>query len=205
MRNFILVVSGPSGVGKSTLLSKLFTEFKEELYFSISSTTRSPREGEINGKHYFFVTQQEFEQGIENEEFLEWAKVHKNYYGTSLKQTQNALEKGKIVVFDIDVQGFNIVKEKLKDKIVSVFIMTPNKEELKKRLIKRNTDTMEDLEKRLENARDEMKELFKYDYLIVNDDLERSYEALKSILIVQKIKTKRQNLEQIQILWNKGE
>ncbi|MCH5336941.1 MAG: guanylate kinase [Campylobacter sp.] len=205
MRNFILVVSGPSGVGKSTLLSKLFTEFKEELYFSISSTTRSPREGEINGKHYFFVTQQEFEQGIENEEFLEWAKVHKNYYGTSLKQTQNALEKGKIVVFDIDVQGFNIVKEKLKDKIVSVFIMTPNKEELKKRLIKRNTDTMEDLEKRLENARDEMKELFKYDYLIVNDDLERSYEALKSILIAQKIKTKRQNLEQIQILWNKGE
>lgn len=205
MRNFILVVSGPSGVGKSTLLSKLFIEFKEELYFSISSTTRSPREGEINGKHYFFVTQQEFEQGIENEEFLEWAKVHKNYYGTSLKQTQNALEKGKIVVFDIDVQGFNIVKEKLKDKIVSVFIMTPNKEELKKRLIKRNTDTMEDLEKRLENARDEMKELFKYDYLIVNDDLERSYEALKSILIAQKIKTKRQNLEQIQILWNKGE
>lgn len=205
MRNFILVVSGPSGVGKSTLLSKLFTEFKEELYFSISSTTRSPREGEINGKHYFFVTQQEFEQGIENEEFLEWAKVHKNYYGTSLKQTQNALEKGKIVVFDIDVQGFNIVKEKLKDKIVSVFIMTPNKEELKKRLIKRNTDTMEDLEKRLENARDEMKELFKYDYLIINDDLERSYEALKSILIAQKIKTKRQNLEQIQILWNKGE
>ncbi|ARJ57088.1 guanylate kinase [Campylobacter cuniculorum] len=203
--SFILVISGPSGVGKSTLLSKLFTEFKDELYFSISSTTRKPRNGEKDGEHYHFITQDEFQQDIKNGYFLEWALVHQNYYGTSLKQTQEALSQGKIVIFDIDVQGFHQIVEKLDEKIVSVFIITKDKEELKKRLIKRNADTIEHLEQRLENARLEMKELDKYDYLIINENLEQSYEALKSILITQKIRTDGQNLEQIRTLWNKGE
>ena len=203
--SFILVISGPSGVGKSTLLSKLFTEFKDELYFSISSTTRKPRNGEKDGEHYHFITQDEFQQDIKNGYFLEWALVHQNYYGTSLKQTQEALNQGKIVIFDIDVQGFHQIVEKLDEKIVSVFIITKDKEELKKRLIKRNSDTIEHLEQRLENARLEMKELDKYDYLIINENLEQSYEALKSILITQKIRTDGQNLEQIRTLWNKGE
>lgn len=205
MRNFVLVISGPSGVGKSTLLSRLFAEFGDELYFSISSTTRSPREGEINGEHYFFVSSKEFELDIENGEFLEWARVHKNYYGTSLKQTRDALDQGKIVVFDIDVQGFRAVKERLEDQVVSVFITTRHKEELKRRLTKRNTDTVKDLEERLENAMAEMKELSRYDYLIINDNLEQSYEALRSILIAQRVKTKCQDLGQIQTLWDKGE
>ena len=199
------MISGPSGVGKSTLLSKLFTEFKDELYFSISSTTRKPRNGEKDGEHYHFITQDEFQQDIKNGYFLEWALVHQNYYGTSLKQTQEALNQGKIVIFDIDVQGFHQIVEKLDEKIVSVFIITKDKEELKKRLIKRNSDTIEHLEQRLENARLEMKELDKYDYLIINENLEQSYEALKSILITQKIRTDGQNLEQIRTLWNKGE
>ncbi len=199
------MISGPSGVGKSTLLSKLFTEFKDELYFSISSTTRKPRNGEKDGEHYHFITQDEFQQDIKNGYFLEWALVHQNYYGTSLKQTQEALSQGKIVIFDIDVQGFHQIVEKLDEKIVSVFIITKDKEELKKRLIKRNADTIEHLEQRLENARLEMKELDKYDYLIINENLEQSYEALKSILITQKIRTDGQNLEQIRTLWNKGE
>ncbi|EDO6653585.1 guanylate kinase [Campylobacter coli] len=205
MSAFILLVSGPSGAGKSTLLKRLFNEFQEELYFSISSTTRLPREGEQHGVDYYFITHDEFQQGIDKEQFLEWAKVHENFYGTSLEHTQNALNDGKIVVFDIDVQGFKIVKKKMAEKIISVFITTKNKDELKKRLIKRNTDTILQLEKRLQNAIDEMKELNEYDYFIINDKLEESYEALRAILIAHKFKTKGQNLEQIQNIWNKGE
>lgn len=205
MKGFILVISGPSGAGKSTLLKKLFKEFNDELYFSISSTTRKPREGEIHSKHYYFISKDEFEQGIKEDYFLEWAKVHENYYGTSLKNTIDALENGKIVIFDIDVQGFSIVKKKLADKIVSVFITTKNKEELKQRLIKRNTDTINVLQKRLENASEEMKWIENYDYLIINDDLEDSYEKLRTILKTQKIKVQNQNLNQFQINWSKGD
>lgn len=205
MKGFVLLISGPSGAGKSTLLKRLFEEFQEELYFSISSTTRLPRENEKHGVHYHFISHDEFQQGIENDHFLEWAKVHENFYGTSLEHTQDALDNGKIVVFDIDVQGFKIARKKLVDKLVSVFVTTKDKDELKKRLIKRNTDTILQLEKRLQNASDEMKELKEYDYLIINDNLEQSYEALRAILIAHKFKTKGQNLEQIQNNWNKGE
>lgn len=200
-----MLISGPSGAGKSTLLKKLFDEFNKELYFSISSTTRPPREKEQDGVHYHFISKDEFQQGIAGDEFLEWARVHENFYGTSLKHTKDALNNGKIVVFDIDVQGFKIAREKMADIIVSVFITTKNKDELKKRLIKRNADTMLQLEKRLQNASDEMKELCEYDYLIINDELEQSYEALRAILIAHKFKTKGQNLEQIQNIWNEGE
>ena len=203
--SFILLISGPSGSGKSTLLKQLFEEFGEELYFSVSSTTRLPREDEQHGVHYYFISFDEFQKGINKGHFLEWAKVHENFYGTSLKYTKNALNNGKIVIFDIDVQGFKIVREKMADKIVSVFITTRNKDELKKRLIKRNTDTISQLEKRLQNASNEMKELFEYDYLIINDEIQKSYEALRAIFIAHKFKTKGQNLEQIQNFWNKGE
>ncbi|EAH6127267.1 guanylate kinase [Campylobacter jejuni] len=205
LQGFVLLISGPSGAGKSTLLKKLFDEFKDELYFSISSTTRKPREGEKNGIHYHFISHEEFQKGIDSDHFLEWAKVHENFYGTSLKHTQDALDNEKIVIFDIDVQGFKIVRQKMADKIVSVFITTKNKDELKKRLIKRNTDTIIQLEKRLQNASDEMKELSEYDYLIINDELKQSYEALRAILIAHKFRTKGQNLGQIQNIWNEGE
>lgn len=205
MKGFILLLSGPSGAGKSTLLKKLFTEFKDELYFSISSTTRAKRVNEINGVHYNFISLEEFEEGINKGYFLEWAKVHKNYYGTSLKSTQDALNNGKIVVFDIDTQGFHITKEKLNEKIVAVFVTTKDKKELKKRLLKRNADTIEDLQKRLENANAEMTELEKYDYIIVNENLEQSYDALRSIFIAQKLRIQNQNIAEITNLWNKGE
>lgn len=205
MKNFILLVSGPSGAGKSTLLKKLFEEFKSDLYFSISSTTRSPREGEKHGEHYYFVNHKEFQEDIKKGYFLEWAKVHENFYGTSLRYTQDALNHGKIVILDIDVQGYKIAKKKLQDKIVSVFITTKDKEELKQRLIKRNTDTIIQLEKRLENASDEMKELCEYDYLIINNKLDQSYEALRAILVAHRLRTKGQDLDRIQNIWNKGE
>lgn len=204
MSGQILIISGPSGAGKSTLLQRLFEE-KENIYFSISSTTRAPRENEKNGVDYHFISEAEFKQGIENGEFLEWALVHKNYYGTSLIPIKKALEDGKSVVFDIDVQGFCIVKEKMPNFITSVFVTTKNKKELEKRLLKRNTDKIEDIGKRLENASEEMKFLSQYDFLIINEDLETSYKQLEAVFEVSKIKSKKFNLEQIQIQWNKGD
>ncbi|TXE89294.1 guanylate kinase [Campylobacter volucris] len=204
MSGQILIISGPSGAGKSTLLQRLFKE-KENIYFSISSTTRAPRENEKNGVDYHFISEVEFKQGIENGEFLEWALVHKNYYGTSLIPIKKALEDGKSVIFDIDVQGFCIVKEKMSNFITSVFVTTKNKKELEKRLLKRNTDKIEDIGKRLENASEEMKFLSQYDFLIINEDLETSYKQLEAVFEVSKIKSKKFNLEQIQIQWNKGD
>lgn len=121
MSGQILILSGPSGSGKSTLLSRALKEI-DGLVFSISSTTRAPRDGEIDGVHYHFVSEDEFKKGIEAGEFLEWANVHKNFYGTSLIQVKKALGEGKIVVFDIDVQGFKLAKEKLAKIITSVLL-----------------------------------------------------------------------------------
>ncbi|QOR00744.1 MULTISPECIES: guanylate kinase [unclassified Campylobacter] len=204
MSGQILIISGPSGAGKSTLLQRLFKE-KDNIYFSISSTTRAPRENEKHGVDYYFITQEEFKQGIEKGEFLEWALVHKNYYGTSLIPVKQALKEGKSVVFDIDVQGYCIAREKMADCITSVFITTKNKKELEKRLLKRNTDKIEDISKRLENASDEMAYLDQYDFLIINDDLEKSYKQLEAIFEASKLKSKKHDLKQIQIQWNKGE
>lgn len=198
---FILLISGPSGAGKSTLLKLLLEEFKEELYFSVSSTTRPHREGEINGVHYHFISKDEFKKGIERGEFLEYARVHNNYYGTSLLRTQKALENGKCVIFDIDVQGFHIAKAKLKNLISSVFITTKNKKELENRLNSRGEG--DDIAKRLENASLEMKELGEYDYIIINEDIEKAYLSLKSIFLAQRLSIKRYNAEQILHTWIK--
>ena len=147
----ILLLSGPSGCGKSSLLKKLYTQINN-YYFSISTTTREPRDGETDGVDYFFVTQEEFKKDIQRGNFLEWAEVHGNYYGTSLSPINEALQEGKLVIFDIDVQGFQQVIDKLKDITTTVFITTPTLNELEKRLISRGTDTQEVIEKRLQNA-----------------------------------------------------
>ena len=195
MKGQILVVSGPSGSGKSTLLGRLLKEEKG-LYFSISSTTRAPRDGEKEGVNYYFISEAEFKKGIEKDEFLEWAQVHKNFYGTSLKPVISALEAGKIVIFDIDVQGFHIAREKFKSYITSVFITTVNKNELKKRLISRATDSGENIENRLMNAVGEMEHILEYDYFLINDDLEKSYKGLKSIVRSMRLKSSKIDLHQ---------
>lgn len=205
MKGHILLISGPSGAGKSTLLSRLMKEYKHEIYFSISCTTREPRVGELDGVNYHFISEEDFKKGIENDNFLEWARVHNHYYGSPKDKTLKAMAEGKTVIFDIDVQGFFLVKEQLKDDFTSVFITTLDKNELKKRLIKRNTDTIANIEKRLQNAKDEIEHLNEYDYLIINEDLEQSYQSLKTIFEAQKQKIKRKDINHIKLQWNKGE
>ena len=201
MKGQILIISGPSGSGKSTLLSCLLKE-ENDLYFSISSTTRAPRQGETEGVNYYFTSEDEFKKGIDADEFLEWACVHGNYYGTSLKPVLKALKEGKIAIFDIDVQGFNIAKSKFAENITSVFITTASKNELKSRLQNRGTDSAETIEKRLINAVGEMEHILEYDYFLINDDLQNCYENLRGILRSMRLKTSNLDAKEIINKWN---
>lgn len=201
MKGQILIVSGPSGSGKSTLLGRLLKE-ENDLYFSISSTTRAPRQGETEGVNYYFINKDEFKKGIDAGEFLEWAFVHGNYYGTSLKPVLKALKEGKIAIFDIDVQGFNIAKSKFAENITSVFITTASKNELKSRLQNRGTDSAETIEKRLVNAVGEMEHILEYDYFLINDDLQNCYENLRGILRSMRLKTSNLDTKEIINKWN---
>ena len=196
----ILLLSGPSGCGKSSLLKNLYKNI-DNYYFSISTTTRSPRDGEQHGKEYYFVTKEEFEEDIKKDNFLEWAKVHDNYYGTSLKPIVKALEESKLVIFVIDVQGFKIVKEKLDYLTTSVFITTTTLNELKNRLINRATDSEETIKIRLENASQELKNLNLYDYLIINDDLQTASKKLLNIAYIAKLKTSLINTNNFLQTW----
>lgn len=201
MKGQILIISGPSGSGKSTLLGRLLKE-ENDLYFSISSTTRAPRQGETEGVNYYFINKDEFKKGIDADEFLEWAFVHGNYYGTSLKPVLKALEEGKIAIFDIDVQGFNIAKSKFAENITSVFITTASKNELKSRLQNRGTDSAQTIEKRLINAVGEMEHILEYDYFLINDDLQNCYENLCGILRSMRLKTSNLDAKEIINKWN---
>jgi guanylate kinase len=183
----ILVLSGPSGAGKSSLINKI----KDEIgayYFSISTTTRPMREGEVDGVHYHFVSREQFEKDIEEEHFLEYALVHGNYYGTSIKPVKKALGEGKIVLFDIDVQGHDAVQKRLADITTSVFITTPTLRELKERLTARGTDAQAIIDNRIEMAKREVQRICEYDYLIVNDDLDVAARALVSIAKAARMK-----------------
>lgn len=196
----ILIISGPSGCGKSTLLKEVYKDI-DDYYFSISTTTRAPRTGEINGIDYFFVTKEEFEKDIKNDDFLEYAKVHDNYYGTSLKPINKALQENKLVIFDIDVQGHEIVRNKLDSIVTSVFITTPSLRVLEERLNSRNTDTSDIIEKRIKNAKGEVEFFQDYDYLIINDDLQTATKQLVSIANITRIKAKLFNKEKIVSNW----
>lgn len=180
MKPSLLVLSGPSGSGKSTLC-KFLQEKIPEIYFSISTTTRLPRNGEKNAQHYYFVSQEEFLSDIQENKFLEWAEVHSNYYGTSIGPIESALAEGKLVIFDVDVQGHQGIKKYYGDLARSVFITTPNKQILKERLQSRGTDSEETIKMRLMHAYNEMKHINEFDYLIVNDNIEASKEAILSI------------------------
>jgi len=200
VKGSILVISGPSGSGKSTLMHEMMKRV-EDTYFSISTTTREKREGEIEGKDYLFISKDEFKQGIEEGNFLEWARVHDNYYGTSLKPILKELNLGKMVVFDIDVQGHKIAKEKFGNIITSVFLTTPSQQVLKSRLIQRGTDSSESIEKRLNNAISEMTRVKEYDYILINDYFEKTLEDLISIAHASKNRVTSLNTEQFISSW----
>lgn len=196
----ILIISGPSGCGKSTLLKEVYKNISD-YYFSISTTTREPRVGEVNGVDYFFVSKEEFEEDIKNGNFLEYAKVHDNYYGTSLKPIINALNEGKLVIFDIDVQGHHLVRKKMNDSVTSVFITTPSLKVLEERLNNRNSDSLEVIEKRVKNAKKEIEFFDEYDYFIVNDNLESASNELVSIANIARVKAKLFDKEKIVSNW----
>lgn len=183
----ILVLSGPSGAGKSSLISKI-VDYIGPTYFSISTTTRPMRSGEVNGVHYHFVSVEEFKREIEEEMFLEYAVVHGNYYGTSLGPVKKALKEGKLVIFDIDVQGHDAVQNRLGDITTSVFITTPTLAELKRRLHNRQTDSEEIINNRIEMAKREVQRISEYDFLVVNDNLDEASEILISIAKAARMK-----------------
>ena len=176
----VLIISGPSGCGKSTL-TKALIEAIPQVYFSISTTTRPMREGEIDGVHYHFVSKDQFLQDVKEGVFLEWAEVHTNFYGTSLKPVQEALAQDKIVLFDVDVQGHESIKKHFGDFAKSIFITTKSKEILHQRLNARQSDDRQTIEFRLIQAHNEMQHISAFDYIIINDEIEAAKEAIIAI------------------------
>lgn len=179
MRGKLIIVSGPSGSGKSTV-TKIVKD-KLNIPLSISATTRNPRDGEIDGKDYFFLSKEEFKNKIANDEFYEYAEVHGNYYGTLKKTVEENLDKGLNVILEIDVQGALIAKEKKKDAVL-VFFRTKDMDILEKRLRDRKTDSEEIIQTRLKNAETELKYEDKYNYTIINENLDDSIQELIDII-----------------------
>lgn len=176
----IIIVSGPSGAGKSSLCKELLRVF-ENMYFSISSTTRNIRDGEIDGVHYDFITRESFLDGIEHNMFLEWAMVHGNYYGTKKDQVQAALDRGNYVLLDVDVQGQKSIKQ-FYPNAVSIFITTPNREILESRLNNRALDSKKIIESRVAFAIKEMESIHNFDFVLINDDFNIALDGLLSIV-----------------------
>ena len=179
----LFVFSGPSGVGKGTLNAKLFAEFGEQMAFSVSATTRAPRDGEIDGTHYFFISRQEFENRIANNDFLEYAQFAGNSYGTPKSYVMSLLEQGKNVLLEIEVQGAMQVMARMPS-CVSIFVLPPSFEELERRLRGRGTETEDKIVKRLQTAKGELAYADRYRYQVVNGgDLEEAYQQLRSIYL----------------------
>jgi len=192
-RGLLVVISGPSGVGKSTVVRRLF-KIHPDLKMSISSTTRPPRPGEVHGQHYFFITQEEFDLRVKQNQFLEWAKVHGCYYGTPRSFIEEKLTRGEIVVLEVDVQGASSIKRiveegKLKAAAVFIFLIPPSVDILAFRLKKRKTEDEEVVNYRLRAAIAELQVMEKYDYIVVNDRVESAADKIKAIINVEKERT----------------
>ena len=177
----LFVVSAPSGAGKTTIIHRAIDAIPE-LVLSVSHTSRSPREGEIDGSDYFFINAEKFKEKIENNEFLEWAEVHGNFYGTSINEINNRIKYGETVILDIDVQGALQVRNNEDIKPVYIFIEPPSMDELKNRVLNRGTETEESLQKRIKNAKHELTFKNQYDFVIINDRLDEAVEEFVGII-----------------------
>ena len=190
-RGLMFILSSPSGAGKTTLADRLLKK-DGEMMLSVSATTRERRPGEAHGQDYFFVSEDEFTRMRDNEEFLEWANVFGNYYGTPRAMVEETLRQGKDVLFDIDWQGAQQLDEVAGEDVVKVFILPPSREELERRLRQRAQDPEEVVQKRMAKADAEMSHWAEYDYVIVNYDLDESEKLLRSILFAERLKRRRQ-------------
>ena len=191
-RGIMLIVSSPSGAGKTTLTRNLLTEEnkekKDSVSLSVSVTTRTRRPSEIDGVHYKFLTRRQFELMRDGGELLEWAEVHDNFYGTPREPVETALAEGRDVLFDIDWQGTQQLYETMRSDVVSVFVLPPTAEELKLRLERRAEDTPDIITRRLKNAAEEIPHWEEYDYVLVNRDLDKSFMRLRGILTAERLK-----------------
>jgi guanylate kinase len=187
----LFVVSSPSGGGKGTIIRHVL-DVVPNLSYSVSFTTRAPRQNELNGREYFFVSRQVFDEMVEVGEFLEWACVHGNFYGTAKRQIAEETASGIDIVLEVDVQGAASVRQLLLLDSVSIFILPPSYEVLRQRLIARGTDTPEELEVRLRNAPDELRQYSSFDYVIINDEVERAAAQLASIIYAERARCVRQ-------------
>ncbi len=179
-KGILFVISGPSGVGKGTLVN-ILRQNCHEIILSVSATTRKPRRDEINGTHYFFLEKEDFENRIKTGEFLEWAEFSGNLYGTSREFVDEMLKKGQNILLEIDVQGAIQVKQKLPESIL-IFIEPPSLEELKARLFKRKTESEEEIENRLTIVKSELKHKHDFNYCVLNDDLDEAFKTLEKIV-----------------------
>lgn len=188
-RGLLIVISGPSGAGKGTIC-KTFLERNTEVAISVSATTRFPRSGEVDGVNYHFMSKEQFKKKIDDNDFLEYAEVYDNFYGTPKSNVEQLLESGKDVILEIDIQGALKVKENTEEGVF-IFILPPSMEELKARIIKRGSETPESLMKRFKSAYKEINFISRYNYAVVNDEVEAAVEKLEAIICAEKCRVDR--------------
>jgi len=194
MRNgLLIVISGPAGTGKGTVVGKLL-EKNPNIKLSISKTTRKPRPGEKEGVNYFFVSREQFEEEIKNERFLEYAEYNNNYYGTPKDFVFETLEKGFDVILEIETKGALQIKKVFSDAVL-IFLLPPSIEELYKRLVKRGTESEDEIKARLEIAKNEIKLVPQYDYCVINDNVDDATEKIQKIIEVEKLKSRRFDIQ----------
>lgn len=186
----LIVLSGPSGVGKGTVRKAIFDQGGNDFQYSISMTTRKPREGEVNGEDYYFVSKEEFEHNIETGQMLEYAKYVDNYYGTPLKYVNETLDRGKDVFLEIEVNGALQVRKRLPEGVF-VFLTPPDLMKLKQRIINRGTEDMETINKRMTKAVEEIRMMQDYDFAVVNDKVENAVESIKTIIKSERFRVER--------------
>lgn len=188
-KGLLLVVSGPSGAGKGTICKELLNK-NDDIKLSVSATTRKPRNGEVHGVNYFFIEKEKFESMIDNGEFLEYAQIYDNFYGTPKAAIIECLENGQDVVLEIEMQGAKQIKEVYPEGVF-IFVLPPSLDELKNRIVGRGTETKEEIEKRFSCAFEEINQIVNYDYFVVNKDVTKSVKEVESIILAEKNKVNR--------------